>query len=95
MGLIEEANILSGESLESNFLVWEENWVAFEIFNDVSDQWSFAGIGSIIGLNGAFVLDYIRESGFNGKYATSIYKDVRDIASGAIEAFNEKRNKNA
>jgi hypothetical protein len=91
LGLNEQADALSGQTKQQAYYVWPDNWQAFELFADVSDQWLFAGMGSPVGLNGAVVLDYIRtHTDLKGGALTELYQDVRLIASGALTAWREK-----
>ncbi len=72
---------------ERPFIVWPENWQAWELFLSVSDQWVITPSGSIIGLNGASVWPLLNSEGL-GKQA---YDDIRQIAHGAIRAFSEQK----
>lgn len=93
-GMHEYADQLERENQRNNFYLWDENWLAYEVFCASCDQWQFAGFGGIVGLNGMFVMGYIRDMlQLSGDDARQLYHDVRLIASGALKAWREKSDK--
>ena len=88
------ADQLERENQRNSFYLWDESWQAYEVFCASCDQWQFAGLGGIVGLNGMFVMGYIRDMlQLSGDDARQLYHDVRLIASGALKAWREKSDK--
>lgn len=70
---------------EIEFWLWEENWQAYEYFNQVGNQWVYAGMGELTSLNGQFVYQWIKDDMPKKiKKVKKIYRDVMIIADGFI-----------
>jgi hypothetical protein len=76
---------------DPDFIICRENWAAWLVWQDVKDQWRVAPMGGFLGLDGAFVLDWLRLQYSNPERIQRLYRDVRLISNGFLKALNDER----
>lgn len=74
--------------------VFHRNWKALRVFLASTSQWRFLPMGGIQSLDYAAVAAVMGMMNIPQKKRPRIFKQVRAIESGALEALSKLRNKN-
>lgn len=73
--------------------MFEENWQALEVFIASSNQWRYAPMGGLVGLDAQSVLAVMEMHGVEKKDQANLFEKIRRIESGVLKAVGEKVNK--
>jgi hypothetical protein len=72
----------------SDFEVWPENWLPFQVFNETSSQWR-VGPGGPTGLDYSQVKWVMELMKIKSKHQLEVLKAVRVLESSAIKTMNK------
>lgn len=73
--------------------VWPENWPAFTIFVRIRTQWA-VGFAGPTGLRYESLYPLLDREAADPEAWQQLFDDVRELESGALDAFAEQRKKN-
>lgn len=72
------------------FGVFKENWQALEVFIASSNQWRYAPMGGLVGLDAQGVLAVMQMHGVDKKNQAHLFEQIRRIESGVLRVVNQK-----
>ena len=85
------ANVIPELEPEEDFLVFEENWAAIDLFLKVQTQWRIGGLGNLLGLCYSSVIETAKLYAIED--LPSVFEDLQVLEVTVMSLLNKEGKK--